>query len=107
MSKTTPRAPKLKTYSVYCNVTKRRKPMSNLTPVHSSMIAAIGFTEEPPTIVIQFAKGQTWHYTGAGVTKTLYLSLKASESAGKFFLNNIKGKFQERRADAPKEETRA
>lgn len=81
------------------NVTKRRKPMSTLTPVKSSMIAAIGFTDEPPTIIIQFAKGQTWHYSGPGVTKTLYLSLKASESAGKFFLNNIKGKFQERRVD--------
>ena len=60
-------------------------------PVTSSDIASVGFDEASQTLEIAFHA--TGRYRYFSVPKTVFDSLLATPSPGKFFLQNIKGKF--------------
>lgn len=62
-----------------------------MTPVQSSNIQAVGYDPATSTIQVQFMSGSTFSY--AGVPQETYDGLMASASKGKFFFNEIKGKY--------------
>lgn len=64
--------------------------METLTPIEgSSQIAAIG--HEGETLAVQFHSGAVYHYEG--VNEETYQSFLSADSAGKFFGQTIRGKF--------------
>lgn len=67
-----------------------------MTPVESSQIAAIGYDADSKTLAVQFPgrgpnPGDVYHYFG--VEPQVFTDLLESESKGKFFGANIKGKY--------------
>jgi hypothetical protein len=60
-------------------------------PVVSSDIASIGYDEATATLEIEFKATGIYRYFS--VPKNVFDSLAATPSPGKFFLQNIKGKF--------------
>jgi hypothetical protein len=62
----------------------------------SSNIKAIGYVVETNTLFVEFLPGRTNHtrtYGFQGVPSELFTQFLKSESKGKFFSANIKGKF--------------
>ncbi len=67
-----------------------------LTPVESSQISAIGYQAESRTLAVQFPgrganPGDVYHYLN--VAPELFAAFLITESKGKFFGANIKGKY--------------
>ena len=60
---------------------------------NSSMLSEIAYDE--PTLRVTFTKGGIYSY--ADVPKDVWESFVSAESAGKFFLANIKGKYDDER----------
>jgi hypothetical protein len=64
-----------------------------MNPVKSSQIAEIGFEPATKTLAIRFNNGRKlYHYHD--VPQETFDALKASESVGKYFGANIRGKFK-------------
>lgn len=63
----------------------------NLIEVKSSNIQAIGHDGQQ-TLFVRFIGGAVYEYKGVG--KELYESFLNSDSKGRFFLANVKGKFE-------------
>jgi len=66
--------------------------MTELTPVTSSLIKAVGYNEEREELHVQFRKGGT--YTYQGVTRPVYDALMEAPSIGHFFLMNVKKQYE-------------
>lgn len=60
--------------------------------VKSSTIKAIGYDEKTGTMIIRFKGDRLYHY--ATVPIELYNNFMVSQSKGKFFHKNIRGKFE-------------
>ena len=66
--------------------------MTELTPVSSSQIAKVGYNTETATLTIQFKrKGSI--YTYDNVPEPVYANMLKAQSVGKFFHDNIKGRY--------------
>jgi hypothetical protein len=65
--------------------------MMDLTPVESSLIAAIGYDEAQKELTIEFKKGGT--YTYKSIPHAVYTAMQEAVSAGSFFLRNVKGQY--------------
>jgi hypothetical protein len=61
--------------------------------VESSNIASIGY--DPPTLEVEFHHGGV--YTYEGVPQEVYENFMAAPSKGRFFAENIKGKYPHQR----------
>jgi len=63
----------------------------NLEPVDSSLIKAIGY--DTPTLVlsVEFHNGKVTNY--ADVSPDTHAALIGADSIGRYFLQNIKGKY--------------
>jgi len=62
-----------------------------MKPVESSNLAAVGYEPSSQTLHVQFKGGG--HYTHAGFPPEAHSAFMASESKGKHYNANIKGKF--------------
>lgn len=65
----------------------------NLIPVESSNIKAIGYDESLNKLFIQYKSEKIYFYND--VSKEVYTSFLNSESKGKFYYSQIKGKYVE------------
>ena len=66
--------------------------MTELTPVSSSQIAAIGYNVETATLTIQFKrKGSVYEYSE--VPEIIYANMLNADSVGKYFHEHIKGHY--------------
>lgn len=62
--------------------------------VDSSMIVSIGYDPTTSTLEVEFKSGGAiWQYTG--FPEYLWYEFKTSDSKGKFFLQNIRGIYNE------------
>lgn len=62
--------------------------------IQSSMIDSVGYDPASKTLEVEFTSGPIWEYWA--VSPDMYNALMSAPSAGKYFLQNIRGKFQER-----------
>ena len=62
-----------------------------MIPVTSSHLIAIGFLEEKDLLVVDFRNAR-WGYRG--IKKETFDALMKAESHGKYFVANIKGKYE-------------
>lgn len=63
-----------------------------MTPCTSSNIIGFGYDLTRHTLAIEFKSGDIWHYPG--VPYDLAEQFSEAESKGKFYVANIKGKFE-------------
>ena len=66
--------------------------MTEMIPVASSLIKAVGYDSEKEELHVQFHKGDEYVYRG--VPQAIAMSFERSPSVGRYFLNNIKGKYE-------------
>ena len=64
----------------------------DLTPVKSSLIAAVGYDEAQKELTVEFKKGDTYGYKP--VPHAVYTAMLEAISVGKFFLRNIKNQYE-------------
>jgi hypothetical protein len=65
-----------------------------LEPVESSLISRAGYDAENQRLAIQMVENaDTYYYTG--VSQAVYDGFLAAESKGAYFVENIKGKYEE------------
>ena len=62
--------------------------MPEMKKVRSSNVAAIGFDEDSGALYVEFHSGARYRYLG--VPLSVFQSLEAAPSKGKFFTNNIR-----------------
>lgn len=60
--------------------------------VSSSMFNSIGYDEDNQILQVEFNNGDIWNYTK--VPFDIYTRLMDSNSIGRYFLDNIKGKYE-------------
>jgi hypothetical protein len=63
-----------------------------MTPVASSLLKAVGYDEEKEELRVRFHKGGSYVYRG--VTRKMYDAMMNDASAGGYFIQNIKGRFE-------------
>jgi hypothetical protein len=63
-----------------------------MTDCSSSLMAAHGYDPTTKTLCVRFQSGDTYHYKG--VPPEVYADMVKTGSLGRFFLRNIKGKFE-------------
>jgi hypothetical protein len=61
-------------------------------PVSSSNISYLGYDEDDKTLYVTFSKGGTYKYLN--VSEETFNEFKNSSSVGKYYLSNIKGKYE-------------
>lgn len=66
------------------------KPIQRV-PVHSSYVKSIGYDPASQVMHVEFDGGKVFHYDG--VPPEAHLAFRNSDSIGKHFHANIKGKF--------------
>ena len=66
--------------------------MPEMTPVESSLIAAVGFDDEKAELYVEFKKGGLYSYQD--VPKAVYTAMLNAKSVGKFFLENVKSQYK-------------
>lgn len=71
------------------------------TPVSSSHITEIGYDPLMENLIIRFKNGD--EYTYCGVPSTIYEKMKKAESMGRFFMENIKNRYDFLKKRAKKE----
>lgn len=75
-------------------------PIPALQPIEgSSSIEATGYDPATLTLAIQFKGGGVYHY--AGVPQGVVDQLRAAESVGKFYMQQIRGKYDGLAQPAP------
>ena len=62
-----------------------------MKPVNSSNIESIGYDKDLKTLFINFINSGIYEY--ASVSKNVYVSFMNASSKGKYFYNNIRGKY--------------
>lgn len=60
-------------------------------PVKSSSVRSAGFDPTTGRLEVEFARGTLYSYKG--VSQEMYDGLMAAESAGKFYAQHIRGKY--------------
>jgi hypothetical protein len=68
-----------------------RSAMPEMTPVTSSLIAAIGYDESQKELHVEFKKGGAYSYKP--VPHAVYTAMMEAVSVGHFFLRNIKSQY--------------
>lgn len=71
--------------------------MSDLTPVESSNLKAIGYDPDLRRLTVQFNSGATHHYIG--VDPHTHAALMAAPSKGQYFHRWIRNEHRSERAD--------
>jgi hypothetical protein len=70
--------------------------MLTATPLNSSMLKCASYDSTTQTLVLEYNKGNDiWYYSR--VPFHVFEGLLAAESAGKYFLSDIKGKYEGRK----------
>lgn len=64
-------------------------------PVKSSLIKAVGFSDEKEELKVEFNNGREYIYEG--VTRPIYDALMGAKSVGGFFMRNIRDEFRQTR----------
>lgn len=62
-----------------------------MTPVRSSMIAAVGYDPDTQQLQVEFSNGSVWQYDDVDPADAE--GLKSSASAGAFFHGNIRNSY--------------
>lgn len=62
-----------------------------MTPLKSSVIAGADYDEATQILTVNFQNGTTYRYTD--VPREVFRDLTLAESAGKFFIDNIRSVF--------------
>ena len=65
--------------------------MTEMTPVTSSLIKAVGYDSEKEELSVQFHKGGAYVYHG--VPRAVYGAMVEAQSVGYFFLANVKKQY--------------
>lgn len=65
--------------------------VTNRIPVASSQIFAIGYDETTDTLEVEFLTGEVWQYQP--VPMEIYRNFETASSKGKYFIQEIKGKY--------------
>lgn len=78
-------------------VKKAEKATLEMKAVDSSTIDKVGYDAEAKTLVIKFDNGETYKYLN--VPEQTYKKLMKASSAGKFFNDYIKDKFETKKCD--------
>lgn len=66
--------------------------MTEMIPVASSLIKAVGYDSEKEELHVQFHKGDIYVYRG--VTRPVYDAMMEAPSVGHFFLANVKRQYE-------------
>ena len=66
--------------------------MTDLTPVTSTLINGVAYNPGKEELTVQFHNGKEYVY--ASVPPAVYNALMDAKSAGAFFINQIKGKYE-------------
>ncbi len=74
-------------------LTEERETKIKRIPVASSNIAAVGYDKEACILEIEFHHGAIYQY--ANVPEKVYEELMSSPSQGAYFMNEIKGRFEQ------------
>jgi predicted transcriptional regulator len=74
-------------------LTEEREAKFKRIPVESSTIAAVGYDKEAHILEIEFHHGAIYQY--ANVPEKVFDELMSSPSQGAYFLNEIKGRFEQ------------
>ena len=77
----------------------------NRQPVKSSNIKSVGYEEDTETLEIEFASGGVYQY--AGVPYEAYKAFLQAGSLGQWFQTNIRGRFDFKRMNPPKEKKKS
>lgn len=64
-------------------------------PVVSSNIASVGYDKDTEELEIEFKDSTIYLFSGVSFGE--YVALLAAPSAGKYFIRNIKGRYETRR----------
>jgi sulfur carrier protein ThiS len=71
-----------------------------LNPIASSNLAAVGYNGAKKLLAVQFKhSGQIFHY--AGVSSEMWAEFAGSESLGRYYAQNVRGKLQGERMTGP------
>ena len=65
-----------------------------LIEVESSNISQIGYDEEDSSLFVYMKRSPDTFYVYKDVTPITFVQFKLAESKGKYFLENIKGKYE-------------
>lgn len=80
--------------------TPTQAPQISYQPCDSSQVSAFGYDPESQTLGVQFKAGGTYHYFG--VPQGVFDAMVVTDSVGKFFGQNLRGKYPyERQPDEP------
>lgn len=71
--------------------------MVEMKPVESSQVKAVGYDPAASELFIEFTRGAVYVYRG--VPRDVYDRFLAAESKGRFFSQEIKGKFEHTKED--------
>ncbi|AFY32362.1 KTSC domain-containing protein [Calothrix sp. PCC 7507] len=82
--------------SEYTALPELQEPIAML-PVSSSMATAIGYDSDEHILQVEFHSGAVYQYSG--VDLDTWEDLHASDSIGRFFNHEIKGRFESERID--------
>lgn len=66
--------------------------MPEMKPVASSLLKTVGYDPDKETLHVQFHKGGEYVYRG--VPQKMYDAMMNDNSAGGYFIQNIKGRFE-------------
>lgn len=66
--------------------------MPKMIPVASSLLKTVGYDEEKEELHVKFHKGGSYVYQG--VPRRIYDAMMDDNSAGGYFIQNIKGRFE-------------
>ena len=61
------------------------------TPVVSNSLSAVGYQRQRELLQVKFVSGETYQYSA--VPESVYLSLMAAESKGRFFNQYIRSRY--------------
>jgi hypothetical protein len=70
-----------------------------LEPVESSNLAAIGYNPQKKIVAVKFKSGSIYHH--AGFPMEAALAFYQADSRGRYYSQNIKGKFPGQRMTGP------
>lgn len=68
-----------------------------MLPIDSSMANAVGYSDDEQVLQIEFQNGAVYQYLG--VTRATWQELQSTDSIGKFYNQEIKGKYDGDRID--------
>jgi hypothetical protein len=67
------------------------EPVTNLVPVASSLLTAIGYDPDVQVLEVEFQNGDVYRYTS--VPQEIYSELQAAPSKGSYYSGSIRGRY--------------